>query len=224
MKDLNTEVTVTMTSREIAELTSKRHFDVMKDIERMYEQLKEDVQGCAQNFVHPQNGQQYQEYCLDREHTECLITGYSAELRMKVIRRVRELEKLSMTRPEPAASATLDIRAVPSSLLRQIADLMDENAALKAGTVTNPAGVDPVEGSLTEYARQRDAVYRFLRSYPEGGVSLGFIVDQLRHRAPFKKAGKPERAVKIRQVLQRMVDDGYLDSCSDTHGGAIRVH
>lgn len=33
----------TMTSREISELTGKRHFDVMKDIERMYEQLKEDV-------------------------------------------------------------------------------------------------------------------------------------------------------------------------------------
>lgn len=224
MKDLNTEVTVTMTSREIAELTGKRHFDVMKDIERMYEQLKEDVEGCAQNFVHPQNGQHYQEYCLDREHTECLITGYSAELRMKVIRRVRELEKLSMARSEPAPSATLDIRAIPSSLLRQIADLMDENAKLKAGPVNTATSAAPVNPDLTDYANQRDAVYRFLRTYPDGGVSMGFIVDQLRHRAPFKKAGKPERAVKIRQVLQRMVDDGYLNSCSDTNGCGIRVH
>ena len=83
----------TMTSREIAELTGKRHFDVMKDVERMYEQLKEDVHGCAQKFVHPQNGQEYQQYCLGREHTECLITGYSAILRMKVIKRLRELEE-----------------------------------------------------------------------------------------------------------------------------------
>jgi len=83
----------TMTSREIAELTGKRHFDVMKDIERMYEQLKEDVHGCAQKFVHPQNGQEYQQYRLDREHTECLITGYSAILRMKVIKRLHELEQ-----------------------------------------------------------------------------------------------------------------------------------
>lgn len=32
------------------------------------------------------------EYLLDREHTDCLLTGYSAGLRMKVIRRWHELE------------------------------------------------------------------------------------------------------------------------------------
>ncbi|URL13303.1 phage antirepressor KilAC domain-containing protein [Pantoea ananatis] len=90
---VSTIPSLTMSSREIAELTGKRHFDVMKDIERMYEQLKEDVQGCAQKFVHPQNGQEYQQYHLDREHTECLITGYSAILRMKVIKRLHELEE-----------------------------------------------------------------------------------------------------------------------------------
>lgn len=89
---LSTAVNLTMTSREIAELTGKRHFDVMRDIERMYEQLGEDVKGCAQKFVHPQNGQEYSEYALDREHTECLVTGYNAMLRMKVIKRLRELE------------------------------------------------------------------------------------------------------------------------------------
>lgn len=82
-----------MTSREIAYLTSKRHFDVMRDIERMYEQLGEVVDGCAQMFVHPQNGQSYREYALDRDHTECLVTGYSAELRMRIIKRLRELEQ-----------------------------------------------------------------------------------------------------------------------------------
>lgn len=224
MKDLNTEVTVTMTSREIAELTGKRHDNVLVDIQKMLQQLGRGALEFQETYRHEQNGQEYRMYRLDREHTECLITGYSAELRMKVIRRVRELEKLSMARPEPAPSATLDIRAIPSSLLRQIADLMDENAKLKAGPVNTGTSAAPVNPDLTDYANQRDAVYRFLRTYPDGGVSMGFIVDQLRHRAPFKKAGKPERAVKIRQVLQRMVDDGYLDSCSDTNGCAIRLH
>ncbi len=34
---------ITMSSREIAALTQKRHFDVMPDIERMFEQLGEDL-------------------------------------------------------------------------------------------------------------------------------------------------------------------------------------
>lgn len=111
--------TVTMGSREIATLTEKRHFDVMRDIERMFEQLGEDVLGCAQNFVHPQNGQEYREYRLDREHAECLITGYSATLRMRIIRRLRELEGTTAPLPQTLPEA-----------LRLAADMAEQNAQL----------------------------------------------------------------------------------------------
>ncbi|MBQ0957042.1 phage antirepressor KilAC domain-containing protein [Serratia symbiotica] len=110
---------ITMSSREIAALTQKRHFDVMRDIERMFEQLGEDPQGCAQNFVHPQNSQQYREYQLDREHTECLITGYSATLRMRIIRRLRELEGTTAPLPQTLPEA-----------LRLAADMAEQNAQL----------------------------------------------------------------------------------------------
>ncbi|WP_277971783.1 phage regulatory protein/antirepressor Ant [Pantoea agglomerans] len=110
---------VTMSSREIAALTEKRHFDVMRDIERMFEQLGEDVLGCAQNFVHPQNGQEYREYRLDREHAECLVTGYNAPLRMRIIRRLRELEEQSGTIPQTLPEA-----------LRLAADMAEQNAQL----------------------------------------------------------------------------------------------
>lgn len=89
---LSTAVNTTMTSREIAELTGKQHVHVMRDIEIMFEQLNESAEGYIQNWRHPQNGQEYRGYALDREHTECLVTGYSAMLRMKVIKRLRELE------------------------------------------------------------------------------------------------------------------------------------
>ncbi|MGF6559033.1 phage antirepressor KilAC domain-containing protein [Erwinia aphidicola] len=96
---------LTMTSREIAELTGKQHAHVMRDIEVMLVQLNEPAEGYVQNWVHPQNGQQYREYALDREHTECLVTGYNAMLRMKVIKRLHELEgnqppSLPQTLPE----------------------------------------------------------------------------------------------------------------------------
>lgn len=94
----------------------------MRDIERMFEQLSEDPQGCAQNFVHPQNSQQYLEYQLDRvdlEHTECLITGYSATLRMGIIRRLRELEGTTASLPQTLPEA-----------LRLAADMAEQNAQL----------------------------------------------------------------------------------------------
>ncbi|MGY3115190.1 phage antirepressor YoqD-like protein [Pantoea eucalypti] len=81
-----------MTSREIADLTAKRHPDVKRDIEVMLLQLQEDASNFAHIYFDSMNRQQT-EYHLDREHTECLITGYSAILRMKVIKRLHELEE-----------------------------------------------------------------------------------------------------------------------------------
>jgi len=83
-----------MTSREIADLTAKRHPDVKRDIEVMLLQLQEDASRFAHiYFYFDSMNRQQTEYHLDREHTECLITGYSAILRMKVIKRLHELEE-----------------------------------------------------------------------------------------------------------------------------------
>ncbi|HGM5000873.1 TPA: phage antirepressor KilAC domain-containing protein [Serratia marcescens] len=109
-----------MTSREIAELTGKQHGHVMRDIEIMLEQLGEGLNGYIQIWRHPQNGQQYREYALDREHTECLVTGYSASLRMRVIKRLHELEEQSSPVPQTLPEA-----------LRLAADMAEQKAMLE---------------------------------------------------------------------------------------------
>ncbi len=85
---------LTMSSREIAELTGKRHPDVKRDIEKMLIDLSEDVSKFARIYSDSMNRNQT-EMLLDRDHTECLLTGYSAVLRMKVIKRWKELESKS---------------------------------------------------------------------------------------------------------------------------------
>ncbi len=81
----------TMSSREIAVLTGKQHFHVKRDIEKMLADLGEDPSKSGCTYLDGQNRQQT-EYLLDREHTDCLLTGYSAAMRMAVIKRWRELE------------------------------------------------------------------------------------------------------------------------------------
>jgi len=101
----------TMSSREIAELTGKRHDNVKADIRNMLADLKEDVLNFQGIYFDGMNRKQ-SEYLLDREHTDCLLTGYSAAMRMAVIKRWRELEEGSgrviATLPDfsnPAAAA-----------------------------------------------------------------------------------------------------------------------
>lgn len=92
----------TMSSREIAELTGKRHPDVTRDIEKMLLELGEDARSFAHIYLDSMNREQV-EYHLDRELTETLLTGYSAVLRRKVIARWRELEFGKVQPAQPSA-------------------------------------------------------------------------------------------------------------------------
>lgn len=95
---------VTMSSREIAELTGKRHDNVMADIRSMLSELKIDVLTFQGIYLDSMNREQI-EYHLDRELTETLITGYSIPLRHKVIRRLHDLEEKA-SRPMTQAEIT----------------------------------------------------------------------------------------------------------------------
>ncbi|MGT2444496.1 Rha family transcriptional regulator [Ensifer adhaerens] len=90
---------VTMSSREIAELTGKRHDHVKRDVEKMLAELGEDAPKFGGIYFDSMNRQQ-EEYRLDRELTETLLLGYSAPLRRKVIKRLRELEA-AVSSPRP---------------------------------------------------------------------------------------------------------------------------
>ncbi|PWK30881.1 phage regulatory protein/antirepressor Ant [Pseudomonas sp. OV226] len=87
--------TVTMSSREIAELTGKQHKDVLRDIRVMRKALADD--GADLRHLHEvKDGRDYTaEFHLDRILTETLLTGYSIPLRHRVVTRLSELENVS---------------------------------------------------------------------------------------------------------------------------------
>ncbi|MCH5668846.1 Rha family transcriptional regulator [Pseudomonas syringae] len=83
----------TMSSLEIAKLTGKRHDNVMRDITSMFADLETTALSFEESYTDP-TGRILPCYKLDRHHTECLLTGYSAKMRMAVIKRWHELEDL----------------------------------------------------------------------------------------------------------------------------------
>ena len=86
---------LTMSSREIATLCNKRHDHVCRDIKNLnleYGKLSlPKVEQC--DYTHEQNGQTYREFRLTKEQTIDLITGYRAELRIRINRSWQELEQ-----------------------------------------------------------------------------------------------------------------------------------
>lgn len=84
-------VTITMTSREIANLTGKRHADVIRDVRNMLKNLDEDERKFASIYLDAY-GREQSQFSLDKDHTLTLLLGYDAKARLKVIRRWQELE------------------------------------------------------------------------------------------------------------------------------------
>lgn len=105
---INTVNTATMSSREIAHLTVKTHFNVLVDVRKMLAELQEDELKFQCIYFDSMNREQV-EYRLDRELTETLLTGYSAKLRRKVIARWRELEAKVSAPTAPTELSRLDI-------------------------------------------------------------------------------------------------------------------
>ena len=114
---------VTMSSREIAELTGKEHKNVIRDVRERARALGEDGSDLS-HLVERKDGRGYTaEFLLDRALTETLLTGYSIPLRHRVVTRLRELENLSQQPP-----------AIPKTLpeaLRLAADLAEQNTRLQ---------------------------------------------------------------------------------------------
>lgn len=63
-----------MCSREIANVSGKRHYNAKRDIVSMLKDLKVDVLSFEDIYIDGRNREQMQ-YLLDREHTDCLLTG-----------------------------------------------------------------------------------------------------------------------------------------------------
>ncbi|EHV2390367.1 Rha family transcriptional regulator [Salmonella enterica] len=98
---------VTMSSREIAKLTRKEHKHVIRDIWEMLNDLYSitkdgpDLGNKKNQMVTLTDGvdvtidsrSYVSNFRLDKPHVECLLTGYSAVLRMTVIKHIYKLEE-----------------------------------------------------------------------------------------------------------------------------------
>ena len=87
---------VKMTSREIAEVTGKRHPDVSRDVKTMFKELEKDVSRNARIYLDSMNRQRI-EYVLDANLTLTLMTGYNTKLRNAIITRWQELENQTVS-------------------------------------------------------------------------------------------------------------------------------
>lgn len=123
---------LTMSSREIAELTGKRHGDVMRDTRQMLEALGEDQRRFASMYK-DSYGREQSQYELNKELTLTLLLGYDVKARLKVVRRWQELEtQLSTPQLPDFTNPALAARAWADAIEQQQAAQQQLEAAKPA--------------------------------------------------------------------------------------------
>ena len=85
----------TMTSKEIASLSNRTHSSVLRSIDTLVQSLSDaDLhRGYESTTYVDSNGQEQRMYRMDKNSTLCLVTGYDAVARMRIIERWQELEQ-----------------------------------------------------------------------------------------------------------------------------------
>lgn len=164
-----TQFKKTMSSLEIAELTGKRHDNVMNDIRKMISELQLDAPSFSgtQNYG---NNNTREVFNLPKRETLILVSGYSVELRAKIIDRWEELE--SQVKPKTQieiilaqAQALVDIERKQVEQDSRITEL--ENRVQKRFTDDfENQFVTPTQiGAMFEPTKSAKVVNRLLKDY-----------------------------------------------------------
>lgn len=133
MNLLATNQPLTMSSREIAELTGKQHSHVKRDIDKMCAEINHpELEGSTFEY----RGNWYTQYHLDKELTLCLISGYSAKLRMAIIKKWQQLEEVSQPKLPQTFAEALQLAANQAKLLEEAAPKVEFHDKIVNDTAT----------------------------------------------------------------------------------------
>lgn len=127
-----------MSSVEIAELTGKQHKHVLDDIRKMLA----EIQSAEKPANYKDSKQRTQpSLMLDKEETLCLVAGYSAELRIRIIQRWQKLEaQKTPVIPRTYAEALLEAGRLALELDQAQAMLTEQTPKVEFADLV--AGVD----------------------------------------------------------------------------------
>lgn len=192
---------LTMSSREISELTGKRHDNVMRDAHAMLVELHGEggVLRFEDTQPNPQNGQSYPVYQLPKRECLVLVAGYSTTLRARIIDRWLELES-------GAAPALPDL-ANPATLRQLLLGYTEKVLALEATIEQQAPAV-----AFHEAVAQADNAQPLREVAKVLGVGEGRLRDFLRKSGIYMKSAPLPLQEHVDagrfRVVERVVDKG----------------
>jgi phage regulator Rha-like protein len=161
----NTNI-LTMSSIEIAELTNKRHADVLRDIRTQIfkglyeindnaENLYEEIQGVR--IILDEYTKRTKEIIMDKYHTDILVSGYEVKYRAAIVKRWQDLEQEKL----------YGNFKLPTNYKEAVANLLEtleEKEKLEKQILLNKPKVEAFDNSKVIFSK-KESVYDKERGY-----------------------------------------------------------
>ena len=222
-----------MTSREVAEITGKRHADVMRDIRSEIESL--ELEGLMNESIFAlvkykdAKGEMRDQYELSREGAMQIATRYSAVIRRKLIIRLDELESSKPKLPQTYKEALLELIRVEeekeqlalavTNLKVAVADTAEKVLLADSLHLDTSVKIGHLAKTLSIKGLGQNNFFRWLRSEkilllnnePTSAYQQHFTL--VNHKVDKLGVNKPTTMFKLESLqwlLNRLKRSGYL--------------
>lgn len=162
----------TMSSREIAELCEKQHKHILRDIEKMLQDIAEPKFGPRDfeaTYI-DSRGKEQREMRLPKDLTLTLVSGYRADLRYRIIKRMDELETNLIPQNYP------DALRLAAQQAEQIEEMMPKAAAMDLLEGSEGSQIPRVAAKVLEQAERKFFKWLHANSwaYRQGKIWVGY--------------------------------------------------
>lgn len=172
----------TMSSREIAELTGKRHDNVMRDIEKMCAALNIAALTFEVSYT-DSSGKACRCYALPHREVKILITGYDVVRRAKVIDRLEQLEQAIKQLPAMTQAQLIAAIAQQNAEQEQRVTVIEQQVKLLEAKVPHEQeyftiiGYSRYIGTVVSNTQANALGRRAAKASREAGVPVGETAD-----------------------------------------------
>lgn len=189
MNQLTSSVLPTMSSLEISRLLESRHSDVCTTIDRLVK--RGAIAGyAAVPYTHPQNGQQYHQYHINKRDSYVVVAQLSPEFTARLVDRWQELENAAPAVPQSLPEA-----------LRLAADMAEQNAALEQKVQADAPKVAFVDNYVDASGSKSLRETAKVLNMPEKAMIDALVRDKVLFRMPGKSGNLMPHALKQREGL-----------------------
>jgi anti-repressor protein len=169
-----------MDSREIAELTGKRHDNVMRDIREQLGKLEGGLLRFEAAWTDCVTHVTYRYFKLPYRETMILVSGYSVELRARIIDRWMELERANSPKVPKTYAEALQLAADQAKALEIAAPKVESFDALMRSeqtmSITDAAKHFGLHPKTEVFPYLRDRGYLTLTDLPtQAAIDAGYL-------------------------------------------------